>query len=37
MVAFLQKLPSLTPAQYQALVKSAADHHEHDEKMGMGK
>lgn len=27
MVAFLQKLPKLTPAQYQALVKSAPEDH----------
>ena len=31
MVAFLQKLPGLTPAQYQALVKSAPE--DHDEIM----
>ncbi len=31
MVAFLQKLPHLTPAQYQALVKSAPE--DHDEMM----
>lgn len=31
MVAFLQKLPKLTPAQYQALVKSAPE--DHDEMM----
>jgi mono/diheme cytochrome c family protein len=28
MVAFLQKLPSLSPAQYQTLVKSAPESHE---------
>lgn len=28
MVAFLQKLPKLTPAQYQALVKSAPENHD---------
>ncbi len=27
LVAFLQKLPDLTPAQYQALAKSAEEHH----------
>lgn len=31
MVAFLQKLPKLTPAQYQVLVKSAPE--DHDEMM----
>jgi mono/diheme cytochrome c family protein len=36
MVAFLQELPKLTPAQYQSLVKSAAGHHEHDDRMEMG-
>lgn len=30
MVAFLQTLPTLSPAQYQALVKRAAGHHESD-------
>jgi mono/diheme cytochrome c family protein len=29
-VAFLQKLPSLSPAQYRAAVASAASHHDHD-------
>jgi mono/diheme cytochrome c family protein len=29
-VAFLQKLPKLTPQQYRALVASAAGHHDHD-------
>jgi mono/diheme cytochrome c family protein len=30
MVAFLQKLPTLSPAQYRALVASSAGHHDHD-------
>jgi mono/diheme cytochrome c family protein len=30
MVAFLQKLPSLSPAQYRAIVASGGDHHDHD-------
>ena len=34
-VAFLQKLPSLSPAQYKALVASAAGHHDMDH-MDMG-
>jgi mono/diheme cytochrome c family protein len=34
-VAFLQKLPSLSPPQYRALVASAAGHHDHD-PMDMG-
>jgi len=29
-VAFLQKLPSLSPAQYRAAVASALGHHDHD-------
>ncbi len=36
-VAFLQKLPKLTPAQYHALVKSGASHHDHDGGMHMGR
>jgi mono/diheme cytochrome c family protein len=34
-VAFLRKLPELTPDQYQALVKSAPDHDEMMQKMEM--
>jgi mono/diheme cytochrome c family protein len=34
MVAFLQKLPSLTPAQYQELVASGAGGHSHDSEEG---
>lgn len=30
MVAFLQKLPALSPAQYRALVAQSGDHHAHD-------
>ncbi|HEY2033105.1 MAG TPA: cytochrome c [Rhizomicrobium sp.] len=30
MVAFLQKLPSLSPAQYHTIVASGGDHHDHD-------
>jgi mono/diheme cytochrome c family protein len=30
MVAFLQKLPALSPAQYHALVAQSGDHHAHD-------
>ena len=30
MVAFLQKLPSLSPPQYRAIVASGGDHHDHD-------
>jgi mono/diheme cytochrome c family protein len=30
MVAFLQKLPSLSPTQYRAIVASGGDHHDHD-------
>ena len=30
-VAFLQKLPTLSPEQYRALVKHAGGHHEHEE------
>jgi len=33
-VAFLQKLPDLTPDQYRALVKSAPSHGEMMEEMG---
>ncbi|HEY4943712.1 MAG TPA: cytochrome c [Rhizomicrobium sp.] len=33
-VAFLQKLPALSPSQYRAIVASAAGHHEQDH-MGM--
>ncbi|HEY2070319.1 MAG TPA: cytochrome c [Rhizomicrobium sp.] len=33
MVALLQKLPHLTPAQYRALVASSGSHHEHDMDM----
>jgi mono/diheme cytochrome c family protein len=29
MVAFLQKLPSLSPAQYKVIVASGSDHHDH--------
>lgn len=29
MVAFLQKLPSLSPAQYKVIVASGGDHHDH--------
>jgi mono/diheme cytochrome c family protein len=29
-VAFLQKLPSLSPVQYRAIVASAAGHHDRD-------
>ncbi len=29
-VAFLQKLPSLTPEQYKAMTASSAEHHMHD-------
>lgn len=29
MVAFLQKLPSLSPRQYQATVAAGGDHHDH--------
>ena len=37
MVAFLQKLPKLSPEQYQAMVKSVEGHHDHDEmQMPMG-
>lgn len=32
-VAFLQKLPDLTPEEYQSLVESAPSHHETMEKM----
>lgn len=35
MVAFLRRLPKLTPQQYQAIVASAAGHHEMDH-MDMG-
>ena len=31
MVAFLQKLPSLTPEQYHELAESGGGHHHHDE------
>ncbi|HSM95042.1 MAG TPA: cytochrome c [Rhizomicrobium sp.] len=30
MVAFLQKLPSLSPTQYKAVVTSGGAHHDHD-------
>lgn len=30
MVAFLQKLPQLSPAQYKAVVASGGAHHDHD-------
>jgi hypothetical protein len=30
MVAFLQKLPELTPDQYRALIKPSAESHHHD-------
>lgn len=33
-VAFLEKLPKLSPAQYRALVASAGGHHEHDTHEG---
>ena len=37
MVAFLQKLPKLTPGEYKMLVDTSAGHHEHDEmKMPAG-
>jgi mono/diheme cytochrome c family protein len=36
MVAFLQKLPKLTPGQYKMLVGIAVGHHEHDDHMNMG-
>jgi len=41
MVAFLQRLPTLSPQQYHALTSASAGHHEHDEhpgsmKMDMG-
>jgi mono/diheme cytochrome c family protein len=36
-VAFLQKLPKLSPAQYRALVKSGGGHHDHDGGMHMGR
>jgi len=29
-VAFLQKLPGMSPARYRALTADAGDHHEHD-------
>jgi mono/diheme cytochrome c family protein len=35
MVAFLQKLPKLTPGEYRMIVKIGVGHHEHDEKMKM--
>lgn len=34
MVAFLQKLPSLTPEQYQELSKSVEGHHHHEPAAG---
>ena len=34
-VAFLQKLPKLTPDQYRALVRSAPSHDEMMDEMGM--
>lgn len=34
MVALLQKLPKLTPAQYHALVAAAGKHHDDDMNMG---
>ncbi|HTW36183.1 MAG TPA: cytochrome c [Rhizomicrobium sp.] len=33
MVAFLQKLPKLTPGEYKMLVGIAAGHHDHDKKI----
>ena len=38
MVAFLQKLPKLTPGEYKMLVGIAAGHHDHDhdDHMNMG-
>jgi mono/diheme cytochrome c family protein len=35
MVAFLQKLPKLTPGEYKMLVGIATGHHDHDEHMNM--
>jgi hypothetical protein len=35
MVAFLQKAPSLTPAQYELLAQSAPDHDEMMKSMHM--
>ena len=35
MVAFLQKLPKLTPGEYHMLVGIGVGHHPHDEKMKM--
>ena len=32
-VAFLQKLPDLTPDQYQSLVRSAPPTHQHESKI----
>ncbi|MGD0141886.1 MAG: cytochrome c [Rhizomicrobium sp.] len=32
MVAFLQKLPALSPAQYRALVAQSGDHHAHEDR-----
>ena len=34
LVAFLQKLPSLSPDQYRGLVESGGGHHHHDEMGG---
>jgi hypothetical protein len=31
MVAFLQKLPGMTPAAYKALTKAAEGHHDMDQ------
>jgi mono/diheme cytochrome c family protein len=35
MVAFLQKLPKLTPGEYKMLVGIAVGHHDHDDHMTM--
>lgn len=34
MVAFLEKLPKLSPGEYRALVAKAGGHHEHDMREG---
>ena len=36
LVAFVRKLPELTPEQYQALVKNAPTHEEIMQNMDMG-
>jgi hypothetical protein len=35
-VAFVRKLPELTPAQYESIVKNAPKHEELMDKMEMG-